>query len=106
VLILYCHIFICPGCWNSVTSTGCTSVDVGASANLKLVDKFCYLHDMLRVNADADGIGWNKFRQFVAVVQYLNRMSVVWSRKARKQVLREIATERCPRQNLDMSELK
>jgi len=28
---------------NTVTSTGHTSVVIGASANLELVDKFCYL---------------------------------------------------------------
>ena len=37
--------FICRGCSNPVTSTGRTSVDIGASANLELVDKFCYLGD-------------------------------------------------------------
>jgi len=35
--------FICRGCLNPVTSTGHTSVDIGASANLELVEKFCYL---------------------------------------------------------------
>jgi len=37
---------------------------------LELVDKFCYLGDMLSVDGDADAaveariqIGWNKFRQ-------------------------------------------
>jgi len=29
--------FICKGCLNPVTSTGCISVDIGASANLELV---------------------------------------------------------------------
>ena len=44
------------------------SVDIGASANLELVDKFCYLGDMLSVEGDADAavearirVGWNKF---------------------------------------------
>ena len=44
-----------------------TSVDIGASAKLELVDKFCYLGDMLSVDGDADAavearirIGWNK----------------------------------------------
>jgi len=45
---------ICRGCLNSVTSTGCTSVDIGVTANLEFVDKFCYLGDMLRVDGDAD----------------------------------------------------
>ena len=35
--------FICRGCSNPVISTGHTSDDIGASANLELVDKFCYL---------------------------------------------------------------
>jgi len=29
-------------------------VDIGASANLELVDKFCYFGDMLSVDGDAD----------------------------------------------------
>ena len=32
--------FICRGCLNPVISTGHTSVDIGASANLEVVDKF------------------------------------------------------------------
>jgi len=43
--------FICKGCMNPVTGTRCTSVD---SANLELVDKFCYLGDMMSVDRDAD----------------------------------------------------
>ena len=35
--------FVCRGCMNPVTSTGCTSVDIGGDANLKLMDNFCYL---------------------------------------------------------------
>jgi len=46
--------FICRGCSNPVISTGHTNVDVGASANLEVVDKFCYLGDMLSVDGDAD----------------------------------------------------
>ena len=46
--------FICNGCLNPVTSAGRTSVDIGASAKLELVDKFCYLGDMLSVDGDAD----------------------------------------------------
>jgi len=46
--------FICRGCWNPVISTGHTSVDICASANLEVVDKFCYLGDMLSVDGDAD----------------------------------------------------
>ena len=36
---------------NPVTGTGCTSVDAN-----KLVDKFCYLGDMLSFNRDADAV--------------------------------------------------
>ena len=46
--------FICRGCSNPVISTGHTSVDIGASANLEVVDKFSYLGDMLSVDGDAD----------------------------------------------------
>jgi len=46
--------FVCRGCVNTVTSTGCTSVDIGVNANLKLVDKFYYLRDMLCVDADVE----------------------------------------------------
>ena len=44
------------GCLNPVGSTGHTSVDtsIGVSANPELVDKFCYLGDMLSVGGDAD----------------------------------------------------
>jgi len=34
------------------TGTGCTSVDIGVNANLELVDKLCYLGDMLSVDGD------------------------------------------------------
>ena len=60
---------------NPVTSAGLTTVDIGASAKLELVDKFCYLVDMLSVDGDADAavearmrIGWNKFRQLVPLL--------------------------------------
>jgi len=67
--------FICSGCLNAVTSAVHTSVDIGASAQLELVDKFCYLGDMVSVDGDADAaveariqIGWNKFRQLVPLL--------------------------------------
>ena len=50
-------------------------MDIGASAKLELVDKFCYLGDMLSVDGDADAAvearirtGWNKFRQLVPLL--------------------------------------
>jgi len=39
--------FICRGCSNPVIGTCHTTVDIGASANLEVVDKLCYLGDML-----------------------------------------------------------
>jgi len=67
--------FICRGCSNHVISTGRSSVDIGASANLEVVDKFCYLGDMLSVDGDADAavearirIGWNILRQSVPLL--------------------------------------
>jgi len=67
--------FICRGCMIPVTSTGRTSVDIVVNGNLQLVDKFCYLGDMLSVDGDADvavenriRIGWNKFRQLVTLL--------------------------------------
>jgi len=55
---------------NPVTGTGCTSVEISVNTNLEIVDKFCYLSDMLSVDGDADAavktrirIGWNIFRQ-------------------------------------------
>jgi len=65
--------FICRGCSNPVISTGHRSVDIGASANLEVVDKFCYLGDMLSADRDADAAvearirtGRDKFRQMVS----------------------------------------
>jgi len=50
-------------------------VDIGASAKLELVDKVCYLGDMLSVDGDADAavearirISWNKFRHLVLML--------------------------------------
>ena len=72
--------YICSGCLNPVTSADRTSadrtsVDIGASAKLELVDKVCYLGDMLSVDGDADAamdarirIGWNKFRQLAPLL--------------------------------------
>jgi len=52
--------FIHRGCMNPVTSTGHASVDIGGDANLELVDKFCYLVDMLSVDGDADAAVENR----------------------------------------------
>ena len=45
--------FICRGGLNQVTSTGRTSVDISASANLELVDNFGYLGNMLSMHMDS-----------------------------------------------------
>jgi len=50
---------------NPVTSADRTSVDIGASAKLELVDKFCYLGDTLSVDVH---IGWNKLKQLVPLL--------------------------------------
>jgi len=67
--------FVCRGCANPVSGTGSTSADIGVNANLELVDKFCYLGDMLSVDGDADAavenrirIEWNKLRQLVPLL--------------------------------------
>jgi len=67
--------FICRGCSNPVISTSRSNVAIGASANLEVLDNFCYLGDMLSVDGDADAamearirIGWNKFGQLVPLL--------------------------------------
>ena len=93
--------FICRGCSNPVMSTGHTSVDIGASANLEVVDKFCYLGDMLSVDGDADAaveariqIGWNKFRQLVPLLTSrdisLIRRGRLYSSCVRSSMLTEV----------------
>jgi len=52
--------FICRGCVIPVTGTGHTSVDIGVNANLELVDKFCYLGDMLSVDGDTGAAVQNR----------------------------------------------
>ena len=44
--------FVRRGCMNSATGTGCTNVDIGVNTDLELVDKFCYLGDVLSVHVD------------------------------------------------------
>jgi len=51
------------------------SVDISVNANVELVDKLCYLDDMLKVDGDADAavenrirIGRNKFMQLVPLL--------------------------------------
>jgi len=79
--------FVCRGCVNPVTGAGRTSVDIGVNAYLELVDKFCYLGDMLSVDGDADAavetrirIGWNKFRQLIPLLTNKNISLIVRGR--------------------------
>jgi len=66
---------VCRGCINLVTGAECTSAGIGVNANLELVDKFCYLGDMVIADGNADAavetriqIRWNKFRQLVSLL--------------------------------------
>ena len=56
--------FICRACSNLVISTGHISVDIGDSSNLEVpvVDKFCYLVDMLNVDGEADAAAEARIR--------------------------------------------
>jgi len=54
--------FIYRGCVNPVTGTQCRSVAIGVNANLQLVDRFCYLGDMLSVDGDVDAAVENRIR--------------------------------------------
>ena len=71
-MFLYCLYIICHYLVITKLDIG---VDIGVSANLELMDKFCYLGGMLSVDSDADAaletrirIGWNKFRQLVPLL--------------------------------------
>ena len=53
---------------------------MGPAQSWELVDKFCYLGDMLSVDRGADAtvearirLGWNKFRQLVVVPLLTNK---------------------------------
>jgi len=79
--------FVCRGCLNSITDTGCTSVDIGANANLELLDKFSDFGDISSVYGEADAgvetrirIGWNKFRQLVPLLTNKNISLIVRER--------------------------
>jgi len=50
---------------NPVTGTGHRSVDIDVNANLELVDKFCYLGDMLSTDGDADAAVETRIRMRV-----------------------------------------
>jgi len=64
----------------------------GASANVELVDTFCYLGDMLMMlNVDGDDnaamearirLGWNKVRQLVPLLTNINISLIIRGRTA------------------------
>ena len=60
--------FICRGCLNPVTSAVRTSVDIEANAKLELVDKFCYLGDILSVDGDADAAVEARIRIIIIIL--------------------------------------
>jgi len=74
-------------CVNPVTSIDHKSIDIGDSANLELVDKFCCLGDMLSVDGDANAavetrirIGLNKYRQLVQLIFGALTLLVGWQK--------------------------
>jgi len=78
---------------NPVTATGCTSVHIGGDANLELVDKFCYLGDIMSLDGDADAAventirtGWNKFRQMVPLLTNFYKDIIVSEREISQQL--------------------
>jgi len=70
--------FICRGCLNPVTSTGHTSVDIDASENLELVDKFRCLGDMLGVDGDADELWRIQNLNLMVLVQAVAIKLLIW----------------------------
>jgi len=65
---------------------------IGNNANLALVDKFCYLGDMLNANKDANAvvetrirIGWNTFRQLVPLLTNKDISLIVRGSSPRKK---------------------
>jgi len=76
--------FVCRSCTDQSPRMDRTSMDIGDGASLELVDKFCYLGDMLSVDGDDETAveararkGWNKFRQ---IVPLLTTKDVLWER--------------------------
>jgi len=78
-------------------------VDIGASGNLEVVDKLCYLGDMYSVDGDTDAalearirIGWNNFRQLVPLLTNrdisLIRRGRLYSSYVRSSMLRRSET--------------
>jgi len=54
VMIKVTESFACRGCTDQPFSMDRTSMDIGDDASQEIVDKFCYLGDMLSIDGDAD----------------------------------------------------
>ena len=71
-----------------------TSVSIGDGARLELVDKFCYLIDMLNVNGHADAAvkarAWKRWNRFGQLVPLLT-IKIVW----REVILYIISVHSC-----------
>jgi len=85
--------FICRGCVNPVTGTGCTSEDIGVNANLELVDKFCYLGDMFS-EFKLDGINSGSWYHCLPIRISLIVRGRLYSSCARSSMLHR--SETCP----------
>ena len=65
------HDYVCTGHIDQPANMYTHSMDNGDGASLELVDKFCYLDDMLSVDGDDAAVnaqawqGWSKFRELV-----------------------------------------
>jgi len=60
---------VCSRCLNPVVNRRKDSLNIGGVASTKLVDRFCYLGDLLSIDGSVDAAvmarirsGWNKFR--------------------------------------------
>ena len=62
---------------NPVISTGCPNVDIGVNANLELVDKFCYLDDMVKEATSNSEHGVHVGGQPVNMIRYADDKAVV-----------------------------
>jgi len=64
--------FIRRGCSNPVISTGYTSVDIGASVNLEIVDKFWMemLMQLWKPKSELDGINSSNWYHYLPIGIY------------------------------------
>jgi len=79
--------FVCGDCMGLMTGVERMDVDVGVSANLELVDGFCYFCGMLNVGRGSGvamgtgaRVGWSGFRQLVLLLINKDISSIVRGR--------------------------